>query len=512
MSDNRRIAKNTMFLYVRMILVMLVGLYTSRVVLKTLGVEDYGLYNVVGGVVTMFTYLNASLSSATSRYIILDLGKQDFAHLHKVFNVALFIHVIMAILVIILAETVGLWFFYNKMVIPPERHNAALWVYQFSVITCFFSITQCPYNAEIIAHENFSIYAWIGIITAFMKLGVVFLLMISPIDRLIFYSMLLCILQISTMVFYRYYCSKEFEECRIERFRLSDDKILLKGMFTYAGWEFIGDSVGFAQGQGLNILLNMFFGPIVNAAYGIASQVQNAIVQLSNNFMLAVKPQIIKQYAVNKIGDMMLLVERSSCFSYYLMWLISFPILLETNYLLTLWLGEFPNHSISFLRLIIVICILQTLAAPRNAVFQASGKIKLPNLTVAPLMFSALPIAYIALKMGAKAESVFWSTIVITIIADILHAFIMRKYVDFSLKNYFLKVHGRCFLVTVASIIIPLLTFDKFMPQSFLRLITTCVMTTACVGITALYLGMDKLTRANLIKMILSKLKPSIQK
>ena len=186
MSDNRRIAKNTMFLYVRMILVMLVGLYTSRVVLKTLGVEDYGLYNVVGGVVTMFTYLNASLSSATSRYIILDLGKQDFAHLHKVFNVALFIHVIMAILVIILAETVGLWFFYNKMVIPPERHNAALWVYQFSVITCFFSITQCPYNAEIIAHENFSIYAWIGIITAFMKLGVVFLLMISPIDRLIF--------------------------------------------------------------------------------------------------------------------------------------------------------------------------------------------------------------------------------------------------------------------------------------------------------------------------------------
>ena len=507
MADNRRIAKNTIFLYIRMILVMLVGLYTSRVVLKTLGIEDFGLYNVVGGVVTMFTYLNASLSSATSRFIILDLGKSDYSHLHKVFNVTLLIHILMAILIIILAETVGLWFLYNKMVISPNRLHASFWVYQFSIITCFFSITQCPYNAEIIAHENFSIYAWIGILTAFMKLGVVFLLVISPIDKLIFYAFMLCFVQILTMLFYRVYCRRKYQECSIERFNLKNETELLKGMFSYAGWEFIGDSVGFAQGQGLNILLNLFFGPIVNAAYGIASQVQNAIVQFSNNFMLAVRPQIIKLYAVNKIEEMMVLVKRSSCFSFYLMWLIAFPILLETNYLLTLWLGDFPDHTIMFVRLIIIICLLQTFAVPRNAVFQASGKTKLPNLIVAPLMFSALLVAYVALKLGSNPESVFWSTIAIIIISGIVHVILMRKTVKFSLSDYFINVYGRCLIVTLVSIPIPVLLYDRFMTESFGRLIITCIMTTVCIGFPALFLGMDKTTRKNLINMILSKLR-----
>jgi O-antigen/teichoic acid export membrane protein len=507
MTDNRRIAKNTMFLYIRMILVMLVGLYTSRVVLKTLGVEDYGLYNVVGGVVTMFTYLNASLSAATSRFIILDLGREDYEHLGKVFNITFLIHIGMAVFIILLAETVGLWFFYNKMVIPQERLGAAFWVYQFSVLTAFFSITQCPYNAEIIAHEDFSIYAWIGIVTAFLKLGVVFLLLISPIDKLIFYALMLCIVQIGTMIFYRAYCDRRFPECKLKRINFKKENNLVKGIFSYAGWEFIGDSVGFAQGQGLNILLNMFFGPVVNAAYGIVSQVQSAIVQLSNNFMSAVRPQIIKQYAVNKINDMMTLVKRSSSFSYYLMWLISLPICLETDYLLTLWLGEYPDHTKTFLHLVIVLCLLQTLMTPRSIAFQATGKIKLTNIVVGSLMFAALPAAYVALKLGASPESVFICAVTANVIAGIINIFILRRYIEFSIKDYLLSVHLRCIIVTVVSFTISYFLFDRFMEPSFLRLVITCVITTLSIGLSSLYLGMDKDTRQKLVGMFLSKLK-----
>lgn len=294
-------------------------LYTSRVVLRVLGEVDYGLYNVVGGLVTMFTFLNGSLGAATSRYITFELGKKNSDGVNRVFNVALVIHVMLALLIIALAETVGLWFFYEKMTIPDSRMDAAFWVYQISIVTCFFSLTQVPYNAMIIAHEDMRVYAWVGIAEAAFKLAVAFVIMASPFDVLVYYALLLCAVQVIIMLFYRFYCNRHFKESRIRLYR---DKALYKEMFSFGGADLIGNLSVLAQGQGLNLLLNMFFGPAVNAARGIAYQVQGAVTQFGNNFMTAVKPQIIKSYAEGDVEGMMRLVKDSSCFSFYLMWLI----------------------------------------------------------------------------------------------------------------------------------------------------------------------------------------------
>ena len=504
MSYKKRIAQNTIFLYFRMLLIMGVNLYTSRIILKTLGIEDYGLYNVVGGVVTMFTFLNGSLSSATSRYITFELGKKDYNRLNKVFNLAISIHLAIALLIVIMAETIGLWFFYEKMTIPPHRLEAAFWVYQISIITCFFSLTQVPYNASIIAYENMKIYAYVGIFEVLLKLIIVFLLFISPIDKLIFYALLLCIVQVSVMLFYRFYCNRHYASCKI---RFCKDKTLFKEMFFYASSDLIGNISVLAQGQGLNLLLNIFFGPSVNAARGIAYQVQGAITQFSNNFVTAVRPQIIKSYAEGNLGDMMKLVYQSSCFSFYLMWIISFPILLETEYLLQLWLNEYPDYSVIFLRLIIILCLIQTIKTPRSTVFQATGFVKRSNIIVGTILCMAFPLAYLSLKLGGKPESVFWMANLTMFISEFAGTIILKRYITFSAKQYMLNVHGRCLLVAVVSFIIPYLIFDKWIEVSFTRLISTCLLTTIVTIITILYLGIDKDTRLKLIQMAKQRVK-----
>lgn len=503
MSDNKRIAKNTMFLYFRMMLVMLVNLYTSRIVLQNLGVEDYGIYNVVGGIVTMFTFLNGSLGAATSRYITFELGRKNFQRLNHIFNVALIIHICIAVIIVLLAETIGLWFFYEKMTIPADRLDAALWVYQISIITCFVSLTQVPYNATIIAHENMKIYAWVGIGEVLGKLVIVYLLLVSPIDRLIFYALLLCILQVSIMLFYRIFCNRNYNESKI---RLCGDKSLYKEMFGYAGSDLIGNISVLAQGQGLNILLNMFFGPVVNAARGIAYQVQGAVMQFSNNFMTAVKPQIIKLYAENKVDEMMKLVYKSSCFSYYLMWIITFPIFLESDYILTLWLGEYPDHTVNFLRLILILCLIQTLKTPRTTVFHATGHIKWTNIIVGSILCAAFPLAYLFLKLGCSPESVFWASNITMVVSEIASVVVLKRYVRFSARNYLMSVHGRCLIVTTVSFVVPYLIYRNIMETSFLRLILTACITTMFSVTTIWFIGLDKDSKASLKKIIKSKL------
>ena len=482
-----------------MLLVMGVNLYTSRVVLRILGFEDYGLYNVVGGIVTMFTFLNGSLGSATSRYITFELGKKNFERLNKIFNTALVIHIAIAVLIILLAETVGLWFFYEKMTIPADRLNAAFWVYQISIITCFFSLTQVPYNATIIAYEDMKIYAYVGIAEVLLKLGVVFLLLVSPIDRLVFYAILLCLIQISIMLFYRLYCNRHFPSCQIALYK---DKSLFKEMFSYGGYDLIGNISGLAQGQGLNILLNMFFGPTVNAARGIAYQVQGAITQFSNNFMTAVRPQIIKSYAEGDLEAMMKLVKQSSCFSFYLMWMISLPACLEANYLLSLWLGEYPEHTVNFLILVIMLCLLQAIKTPRVTVFHATGHIKWNNIISGTILCLAFPFAYIALKLGGNPEVVFWMSNLTMLLSEITSVLILKKYIKFSVHDYLINVHVRCLFITLVSFILPYWLYDKLMEASFLRLTLTCVLSTISIGFTSFYLGMDKQLRLRLLQII----------
>lgn len=486
-----------------MFLIMGVSLYTSRVVLQTLGVEDFGIYNVVGGIVTMFSFLNGSLGAATSRYITFELGRKDYIRLNKIFNVALVTHIVIGLVIVLLAETIGLWFFYEKMVIPEERLNAAFWVYQISILSTLISLTQVPYNATIIAHENMKVYAYVGIIEVVLKLIVIYILIISPFDKLIIYACMLFLINIGIILFYRIYCIRRYQESRI---KLCKEKALYKDMFKFAGSDLIGNVSVLAQGQGLNLLLNMFFGPVVNAARAVAYQVQGAVTQFSNNFMTAVRPQIIKSYAEGNLKDMWQLVIQSSNFSYYLMWLICLPIMLETKTILTLWLGEYPDHAVSFMILVLMLCLIQTIKTPRVTIFHAMAKVFWSNITVGVVLCLAFPLAYIFLKMGGTPESVFWAANITMIASEFVSVAVLRHFLDFSVANYFFQVHGRCLLVTVISSVIPFLLYDKIMEPGILRLMVTCLLTTLSVGVTSFYLGMNKEMRNKIVNMVQAKI------
>jgi len=503
MSDNKRIAKNTMFLYFRMFLIMGVTLYTSRIVLKTLGVEDYGLYNVVGGIVTMFSFINGSLGAATSRYITFELGKRNFVRLNLIFNVAFVVHVLIALIIILLAETVGLWFFYEKMVIPDSRMTAAFWVYQISILTSFFSMTQVPYNAVIIARENMKVYAYVGIVEVLAKLLIVYLIQVSPIDKLVFYAFLLFLLQIGTLFYYRFYCIRKYQECHLT---WCSDKTLFRSIFTYGASDMIGAVSVMAQGQGLNLLLNVYFGPAVNAARAIAYQVQGAVTQFSNNFMTAVRPQIIKSYAEGNLKDMWRLVIQSSCFSFYLMWLICLPLMLEADTVLKLWLGEYPDHSVSFLILILILCLIQTMKTPRVTIFHALAKVFYSNITVGIVLCLAFPLAYLFLEVGGSPESVFWAANISMAASELVSVFVLRHFLDYSIVRYLCAVHGRCMVVAFASLIIPYLIYDRIMETGFMRLIVTCMITTISVVLASLYIGMDKSMRIKLYGIVRTRM------
>lgn len=499
MTDNKRIAKNTMLLYFRMFLVMGVSLFTSRVVLRTLGVEDYGLYNVVGGIVSMFSFLNGSLGAATSRFITFELGRKDYEKLNKVFNVALVTHLFIGLIIVVLAETIGLWFFYEKMIIPEERLNAAFWVYQISILSSLISMTQVPYNATLIAHENMKVYAYIGIVDVILQLGIVYLLVVSPFDKLIFYAILLFLLNVGMIVFYRIYCIKKYPESHLH---LCKEKSLYKEMFKFAGSDIIGNISVFAQGQGLNLLLNLFFGPVVNAARAVAYQVQGAVSRFSSNFMTAVRPQIIKLYAQGEEKEMFRLVYLSSNFSFYLLWLLILPLCLEADYVLSLWLGDYPEHSTHFLILALVLCLIQSLKTPRTIVFHATGKLFLTNIVVGTLLCCAFPLAYMFLKVGGEPESVFWAAIITMSLSEFVSVFVLRKYVEYNIANYLLNVHLRCVLVTVVSLMLPYHFYNRFMGPSFLRLVCTCCITTISIIITVWTIGMNNEMRQKVVSFI----------
>lgn len=503
MSDNKRIAKNTLFLYIRMFLIMGVTLYTSRIVLQVLGETDFGLYNVVGGIVMMFTFLNGSLAGATSRFITYEIGRHDYVRLHKIFNVSLLTHIMIALVIVILAETVGLWFLYNKMVIPEGRFDAAFWVYQISVISCFLSITQVPYSAMIIAHERMNIYAYVGIFEVMFKLLIAYMIMISPYDKLVVYAFLLFLVQMMLMIYYRMYCNKQFRESSL---MFVKDKTMYKHMFVYAGSDIIGNLAVLAQGQGLNILLNMFFGPAVNAARGVAYQVQGAVTQFSGNFMTAVKPQIIKQYAAGKINEMMRLVVHSSCFSYYLMLLLVMPICLEADYILTLWLGDYPDYTVSFLRLVLVLCMIQTLKTPRITVFHATGKILLLNIVAGTILCLAFPMAYVVLKMGYDPNSVFWTAIASMLLSEVASIIILKSRINCSVRSYVFNVHVRCLIVTGLSLAIPLTVHNHISIQGLAKLIIITLITTLSILLVSYYAGLDKGMRQKINGVIKNKI------
>ena len=502
-TDNARIASNTLFLYFRMFLVMGVSLVTAGVTLRVLGSVDYGLNSVLGGVVAMFSFLNGSLSGAASRNLTYELGRGDLKRVGEVFNVSLVAFLGLALAIVALSETIGLWFFYHKMVIPQERMRAAFWVLQLSIASVPLSLSMVPYNAVLVAHENMKIYAYVSIADAVVRLLIVYALVVSPFDKLVTLASLGFVWSIVTIAFYQYYCRSKYEETRL---RFCRDGQLYKSIFQFAGCDLIGNLSGLAQGQGFNLLLNTFFGPVVNAARGIAYGLQGMTAQFSGNFIVAVTPQIIKSYAQGDYDGMWNLVKRASCFSYYLMLLLALPAWIEADFLLRLWLGSYPEHTIPFFHLIVVVCLLETIGRPLVKVVHATGKMLLGNLTVGITLCLAFPVAYFCLRKGCPPESVFWCASVSWAVGNVLLWFVLRHYHKYNVLDYALAVYGRCALVTLVALGVPAAVCTRIMSPSIARMLLTGIITSASVGVTALYLGMSASDRAHLFQWMRMKI------
>lgn len=485
--NNSRIAKNTFLLYFRMLFIMAISLYTSRIILATLGIEDFGIYNVVGGIVTMFSFINSAMSSSTQRYITFELGKNNFDVLKKVFCTSVNIHFFIAIIIFILAETIGLWFLYNKMTIPDERMSAALWVYQGAVASTLVLIVSVPYNAAIIAHEKMSAFAYISVLEVVLKLLIVFVLSVGNFDKLKIYAVLMFVIQLIIRLIYGRYCKKHFPETK---YYFASDWKLFKEMLRFAAWNLWGNCAGIASTQGVNILLNIFFGPTVNAARAVAIQVQNAVNQFYYNFQTAINPQITKSYAQKDYIYMHKLIFKSAKITYFLLLFLSVPIFLGADTVLALWLKNVPEHSVFFLRMILCISIIDATANPLMTAAAATGNVKLYQSIIGGILLAILPVSYIVLKLGAEPESVFIVHLSISIIAFITRLLIIKPMISLPLKEFIYQVIIKCIIVTLISLVLPLIIIH-YVDMTFINFVTFCICCLLSIACSIYLLGLD---------------------
>lgn len=503
-ANNKRIAKNTMLLYGRMLLLMAISLYTSRVILNALGVEDYGIYNIVGGVVAMFSMLSGSLSAAISRFITFELGKGNKENLAKVFSASVTIQLGICAIVILLAETVGLWFLNSKMVIPENRLYAANWVYQLSLVTFVISLVSIPYNAAIIAHERMSAFAYISIFEAVNKLIVAYFIIISPFDKLIFYAIMIAMIAIIIRLIYGVYCKKRFEECT---YHFIYDHELLKQMFGFAGWNFIGASSALLRDQGGNIVINLFCGPAVNAARGIAFQVNTAVHSFVTNFMTALNPQITKSYASGDYQYMMTLIFQGARLSYYILLLLSLPVIVNTHYILHIWLGQVPEHTVLFVQLVLIFGMCESISSPLITAMLATGKIRNYQLVVGGFQMLNLPVSYILLRFGAIPETVLIVAIVISQLCLVSRLYMLRGLIGLKARDFIKKVYANVIEVTILSVIVPFL-LAIVLNNDFLNFIVLSIITIVSTLLVVFYVGCTMEER----QFVVSKVKMMILK
>lgn len=449
-ANNKRIAKNTIFLYFRQILIMAVSLYTVRVVLNALGEDDYGIYNVVGGFVSMFNIISGAMSLAISRFITYEMGKNEttIKRLQLIFSSSIIIQVIMGIFICILMGTLGVWFVENKMVIPNEKLGEALYVLMFSTVGFFISLLNVPYNALIIAHERMKAFAYISIIEAIFKLGIAFILTVSSYEKLILYAFLMTFVSLVIRSIYAFYCKKNFKECHFVK---GFDKQLLSQMLSFSGWAFLGNATFILKEHGTNILLNIFCGPAVNAARGITSQVTNSVTMFVSNFMQAVNPQITKSYSSGNLVEMHSLIFKSSKFSFYLMLLLGLPLMKCTEYVLSIWLVSVPAHTVEFIQLLLIFCIMDCLVYPLITGLLAEGNIRTYEIVLLSLNIGNIIFSYFVLKYGFAPESVY-------IISIILEIGIIASRIWLSGKAYKLPVCNYCKDVVVKALIVSVIT------------------------------------------------------
>ena len=501
--NNKRIAKNTMFLYVRMLFSMGISLYTSRVVLQTLGIEDFGIYGVVGGVVSMFTFLNTSMAGATSRFLTFELGKKHRSKLKDIFSSALLEHFAISVLIALISETLGLWFLVNKLVIPENRFMAAIIVYQFSILSMIISVIQVPFSASIIAHERMNVYAYIEVFHTVLKLLVVYLLLIGESDKLILYAVLLSVVSFIILCLYGIYCVLNFKECYL---RLVWKPNILKPMLCFSGWDIYGNMSVMARSQGVNMLLNIFFGPMMNAASSIATQVQGAVMAFSTNIITAFRPQIVKSYAAGLYEDMDLLISMASRLNFMLLSVITIPLIIEIDYILSLWLGNVPPYASIFCSFTLLFVLFSSMSTILIVGIHATGKIKRPSLINGSLYLMVVPLSYLAYLCSMPVWISYIFNVFAVIIGMLSNAYTLQLYVpEFSIMKFIKRDLSRCSLIFIVGIsggFIMSNLLDVGLIQLFVVFLTTFILISICGYLMLIPAGIKEKIKFIIVKQI----------
>lgn len=495
-ANNKRIAKNTLMLYVRTLFVMVISLYTSRVVLQVLGVEDYGVYQVVGGLVAMFSVISSSLSSAISRFITFEIGRGDMERLKRIFSTSIIIQLCLCVIVALAVEIGGLWFMHTEMQIPAGRLDAAEWVLHCSVLTFCLNLLSIPYNACIIAHEHMKAFAYVSVVEAVLKLGILFLIVYSPIDSLVTYAILLTVVAALIRLAYTVYCHKHFEETKT---KLIFDKSIFKEMFGFSGWSFFNNTSFILNNQGVSMLMNVFFGVTVNAARGIAIQVESAVLQFVNNFTTALNPQITKSYANGDLDNMYKLVCRGAKFSFFSMLILSLPIILEANQILSIWLTKVPEHTVIFVQLSMIMGMCDCIGTTGYTACMATGKLKRYSLTLTSLIVLEFPLSWLLFYYGASVESSYYLYILIKLLVLFVRMYLMQRMIGLNCLMYIKGVFFPIVLTTIFSIILPILIII-FMDENILRFFILLIVSAISVIVSVLFLGMTRIERNMIIQ------------
>lgn len=487
-----------------MILLMSISLYTSRIILKQLGVDDYGIYNVVGGIIVVLSFLNSAMAGGTQRFLNVEMGRHDIHALHRVFSTSIHIHIGVSCLVLILAETLGLWFLNTHMNIPIERVNAANWVYQFSVASAILTIISIPFNATIIAHEKMSAFAFISIFEGIMKLIIAFSLGITKYDKLIIYALLVFIVSMLVRIIYGIYCSRQFDECKNTSWKI--DREMIRKMLSFSCWTIFGNLGYILHTQGIAIIINIFFSVTVNAAQGIANQINNIVTQFINNFLTALNPQVVKSYAAGNLNEMHNLIIKGCKIAFCLLTCFIIPLILETPTILSIWLEVVPDYAVLFVRLVLIITLCNAFSSILSSSQGATGNIKLYQIILTSVGAFHLPLSWIAFELGYGPEFSMYIYLLIVIILQIIRIGFVCKSVKMPIKTFIIQVVMRCFLMFILSLFVPLF-LHLYLLESITSSIIVCLTSIFSILIFSFYIALTQDERNNLYLQITKKIK-----
>lgn len=486
--SNKRLVKNTLTLYLRMILTVGISFYTTRIILKNLGVSDFGLYNVIAGFISMFYMVTSSMAAATSRFITFELGKNNIEQLKKVFSTSINFQILLSFFIIVIGETIGLWFVNTQMVIESDKLFAANIVYQITVLSFIFELLGIPYYSSIIAHEKIKAFAYMTILNVILKLIIAWGIVISPIDKVVFYALCMMTISLLTQFLYFLYCKHNFEECK---YKFCFEKTISKQMFSFGGWSFLSSASSMLRGQGVNILLNLFYGTTINAAYGVARQVDSSVKAFSNNFITALNPQITKSYASGDKGHTINLVYKGTKYSYILLYIIALPIMMESDAFLDLWLVEIPQYSTHFVRLILILALAEVILKPLLTLNNATGDIKMYQIILSISQFAVLPISYLLLKLNVEPYFVMYVTIGAELVTMIPRIIINKKHINITLTSFTQEVLIKLLYITFFSFICCYI-FIQNVEYSIIRLFGSFIISTLSIIFTTYTFGLDK--------------------